>query len=75
MSSIFQCSLFSIVRNLSDFECVLIRDHWNKNVIASNWTSNAAASCLSIDENDRRFQLWQWFDKVLAICLSNSYMI
>ncbi len=54
---------------------VLIKSHWNKNVIALNWTSNAAASCLLINRDDRRFQLWQWFDKVLTVYLSNSYMI
>ncbi len=47
----------------------------NKNIIALSWTLNAAASCLSINEDDRRFQLWQWFDKVLAVYLSNLYMI
>ncbi len=47
----------------------------NKNVIALSWTSNAAASCLLINEDDRRSQLWQWFDKVLTVCLSNLYMI
>ncbi len=54
---------------------VLIKDHQDKNVIASNWTLNATASCLSIDEDDRRSQLWQWFDKILAVCLLNSNMI
>ncbi len=54
---------------------VLIKDHWDKNIITLNWTSNAAASCLLINENDRRFQLWQWFNKILAVYLSNSYMI
>ncbi len=54
---------------------VLIRNYQDKNIIALNWTSNAAASFLSINEDDRRFQLWQWFDKILAVCLSNSYMI
>ncbi len=54
---------------------VLIKSHRDKNVIALNWTSNAAASCLSINKDDRRFQLWQWFDKILAVYLSNSYMI
>jgi len=54
---------------------VLIKNHWDKNVIALNWTLNAAALCLLINENDRRFQLWQWFDKVLAVYLSNSHMI
>ncbi len=54
---------------------VLIRDHWDKNVITLNWTLNATASCLLINENDRKFQLWQWFNKVLAVYLSNSYMI
>ncbi len=48
---------------------VLIKNHRDKNVIALNWTLNAAASCLSINEDDRRFQLWQWFDKVLAVYL------
>ncbi len=54
---------------------VLIKDHWDKNVIALNWTLNAAALCLLIDEDDRKSQLWQWFDKILAVCLLNSYMI
>ncbi len=54
---------------------VLIKDHQNKNIITLNWTSNAAASCLLINEDDKRFQLWQWFDEILAVCLSNSYMI
>ncbi len=47
----------------------------NKNVIALSWTSNAAASCLLIDEDDRRSQLWQWFNRILAVYLSNLYMI
>ncbi len=54
---------------------VLIKDYWDKNIIALNWTLNAVASCLLIDEDDRRFQLWQWFNKILAVCLLNSYMI
>ncbi len=54
---------------------VLIRNHWNKNVIALNWTLNAAASCLLINEDDRKSQLWQWFNKILAVYLLNSYMI
>ncbi len=33
--------------------------------VASSWTSNADALCLSINKDDRRFQLWQWFDEVL----------
>ncbi len=36
---------------------VLIRSCQNENVIALNWTSNTAASCLLINENDKRFQL------------------
>ncbi len=54
---------------------VLIKDHWDKNIIVLNWILNAAASCLSINEDDKRSQLWQWFDKILAVYLSNSYMI
>ncbi len=54
---------------------VLIKDHQNKNIITLNWTSNAVASCLLINEDDKRFQLWQWFDEILTVCLSNSYMI
>ncbi len=50
---------------------VLIKDYWNKNIIALNWTLNAVTLCLSIVEDDRRFQLWQWFDKVLAVYLLN----
>jgi len=54
---------------------VLIKDHWDKNIIVLNWILNAVASCLSINEDDKRSQLWQWFDKILAVYLSNSYMI
>ncbi len=54
---------------------VLIKDHQDKNIIALNWTSNAAALCLSINEDDRKSQLWQWFNRILAVYLSNSYMI
>ncbi len=50
---------------------VLIKDYWNKNIIALNWTLNAVTLCLSIVEDDRRFQLWQWFDKFLAVYLLN----
>ena len=47
----------SIVRDLKILNAVLIRSHRDKNIITLNWTLNAAASCLSIDEDDRRFQL------------------
>ncbi len=33
---------------------VLIRNHWNKNIITLNWTLNAAASYLLINEDDRK---------------------
>ncbi len=39
--------------------------------VASSWTSNADASCWLINKDDRRYSLWQWFDKDLAVCFSN----
>ncbi len=50
---------------------VFIKNCQNRNVIASSWTSSADASYLLINEDDRRFQLWQWFDRVLAVYLLN----
>ncbi len=54
---------------------VLIENHQNKDVIALSWTLSADASYLLINEDDRKFQLRQWFDRILAVYLLNLCMI
>ncbi len=54
---------------------ILIESFLNMIAVALSWTSNADASCWLIDEDDRRFSLWQWFDTILVVCLLNLCMI
>jgi hypothetical protein len=45
------------------------------NAVALNWTLNEASSYFQVNEDDKRFQHCQWFDRILTVYLLNFCMI